>query len=813
MLDFLRLDLRQGLRAARHAPGSTVVIVLTLGFAIGGSVAAFGALNATLLRPLPLREPDRLVQLRHDYTGMRAACSPPLFLDYRRRVGAFETISAARPWNANLTGGGEPERLRGLQVSATFFDTLGASAALGRTFSPDEDRPGNEFVVVISHNFWRRHFGGAREAIGSRLQLNGESHEVIGVMPPGFSWGRTYGREAEAEIWAPFALTPARTAENQRGNEYLDIYARLRPGATRDRAQGQVDATIQELRGRFPSRYTVASGFQVTAVPMQEELVNKIRPGVLLVFAAVVSLLLVAVTNVTGLLLTRAAARRRELSVRVALGASRGRIVAQSLGEAGVLAAAAGVVGLALAWVAVSALERIDRISLPRSHAIGIDGTVAAFALLVTAVVAIGLGLVPAWQMARINVMGWLRTSSHGAGGHESARTRRVLIVVQTAVALALLVGAGLLVRSLAALERVPPGFRAQGVVSVQVDLPVLRYSEDELRAQFMDDVLGRMAGRLRRARVAAISELPLSGETTSGTFDVEGLLVPEGENQPHAEQWSATPDYFATLGIPLKRGRTFNARDVEGQPRVVIVNEALAALYFAGQDPIGKRIDETGNEKNRQWREIVGVVGNVRDRGLDSEPGPQLYFPYAQRVERRFFLVAQVPGEPLAAVPDIRTAIREADPNLPLFNATTMEELEQADTRDRRAARTALSAFAVAAMLLAALGVYGLLAQVVRERVPEMGVRLALGARPADVVRLVFAEGGKLVAWGLVVGVGLSLVTARLFESFVFGVTPNDPATYLSVTVLLSAVALAACALPAWRASRIDPLRALRTE
>jgi predicted permease len=816
MLEFLRLDLRQGLRAARHAPGSTLVIVLTLGLAIAGSVAAFGALNATLLRPLPFREPDRLVQLAHAYTGMGSACSLPLFLDYRRRVGAFETISAARPWNANLTGSGEPERLRGLQVSATFFETLGASASLGRTFTPDEDQPGRELVVVISHNFWRRHFGGARAAIGSRVQLNGESHEVIGVMPPGFSWGRAYGREAEAEIWAPFALTPERIAETERGMEYLDVYARIRPGVSRDQAQAQVDATIEELRGRFPSRYTVASGFRVTVIALQEELVTPIRPTLLLVFAAVVSLLLVAATNVTGLLLTRAAGRRRELAVRVALGAGRSRIVAQSLGEAGVLAFGAGVLGLALAWLAVSALESIDRVNLPRSHAIAIDGTVAAFALFVTSAVAIGLGLVPAWQMAKISVTSWLRTSSHGAGGRESARTRRVLIVVQTAIALALLVGAGLLVRSLARLESVPPGFQAAGVVAVQASLPGQpgqRYEEPEPRALFMDAVLTRMAGRLRSVPVGAISELPLSGESNSGTFDIEGHPVPEGENQPHAEMWSATPGYFKTLGIPLKRGRLFDTRDREGAQRVVLVNEALAALYFPGRDPIGGRIDYEGNDNNRVWREIVGVVGNVRDHGLDAEPKPQLYFPFAQRPSRGFYLVARTEGDPLTALPEIRSAVRLVDPSLPIYNATTMDRLESADTRDRRTARTALAAFAIAAMLLAALGVYGLLAQVVRERVPEMGVRLALGAQPRDVVRLVFAEGGRLVAWGLAAGIGLSLLTARLFESFVFGVTPNDPATYLSVSVLLSAVALAACALPAWRASRIDPLRALRTE
>ena len=608
-------------------------------------------------------------------------------------------------------------------------------------------------------------------------------------------------------------MTAERTAEAERGIEYLDIYARLRRGATREQAQAQIDATIQDLRKRFPSRYTVASGFHVNTVPLQEELVNQIRPGLLLVFGAVVSLLLVAATNVTGLLLTRAAGRRRELSVRVALGASRGRIVAQCLGEASVLAAAAGALGLALSWVAVSAIERIDRVALPRSHAITIDGTVAAFALFVTAVVAIGLGVVPAWQMARINVMGWLRTGSHGAGGRESARTRRVLIVVQTAVALALLVGAGLLVRSLAKLESVPVGFQTEGVVAVQANLPGPRYSEPEPRAQFMAAVLTHMATRLQGAPVGAVSELPLSGEYNSGTFDIEGHPVPQEENQPHAEMWSATPGYFTALGIPLKRGRLFDGRDIEGAQRVVIVNEALAALYFPGRNPIGGRVDYEGNDNNRVWREIVGVVGNVRAQGLASEPKPQLYFPFAQRPSPFFFLVARTTGDPLAALPEIRSAVRMVDPNLPLYNATTMARLESVDTRDRRTARTALTAFAVAAMLLAALGVYGLLAQVVRERVPEMGVRLALGARPADVVRLVFAEGGRLVAWGVAAGVGVSLLTARLFESFVFGVTPNDPATYLSVTVLLSAVALAACALPAWRASRIDPLRALRTE
>ena len=466
MLDTIGQELRQAVRALRRAPGLTTVAVLTLGLALSASVATFSVLNATLLEALPYREPDRVVFLDHG----TSSCSTPAFLDYRREARAFASVSVSTPWNANLTGAGEPERLRGLLVSADFFQTLGASAGLGRTFTRDEDQPGRERVVVISHGLWQRRFAGDRRVLRSRLELNGEAYEVVGIMPPGFTWGRGWGRETQGEAWAPFALTPDRVAESRRGDEFLDAYARLRPGVTLGEAQADLDAILAGLRRRFPDRYTVASGFNLTAVPLQEEIVGELRGGLLLVFAAVAALLVVAATNVAGLLLARAAARRRETSVRAALGASRLRLVRQTLAEALVLAAGACAFGLLAARLALAALERIDRTTLPRSQPFAMDGAVAAFALTATALVALLTGLVPAWHASRGDLMRALRAG--GAASVAGSRARRVLVTAQTAVALALLVGAGLLVRSVAALEAVPAGFDGAGVLAAQVQLP-----------------------------------------------------------------------------------------------------------------------------------------------------------------------------------------------------------------------------------------------------------------------------------------------------------------------------------------------------
>jgi predicted permease len=786
-----------------------MVVIFTLAIALAASVATFSVLNATLLEALPYREPDRVFMFHHT----NASCSPPTFVDYRREARVFESLSAAAPWNANLTGGAEPERVRGLLVSADFFQTLGVTTAVGRTFLPEEEEPGREHVVVVSHGLWQRRFGGDLGLIGTRLQLNGEAYEVVGIMPPGFAWGRAYGREASGELWAPFALTPERVNENRRGDEFLDVYARVKPDVTRVQVQADLDRILAGLRRRFPARFTEASGFRLTTIPLQEAIVGELRPGLVLVFAAVASLLLVAATNVAGLLLARAAGRRRETSVRAALGASRTRLIQHTLTEAAVLATVACILGLVLARAILGALERIDRATLPRSQPFEIDAVVVLFAFGATVITTLLTGLVPAWQGSRTGLVAGLRTGPQSGGGREAARTRRVLVTAQTAVALALLIGAGLLVRSLSALHRVNAGFNAQGVLAAQVQLPRSRYEALPARAGFVEGVMTQAAGRPGVVSMAAVSELPLSGSGNSGTFRIEGRPVAPDQKQPHSELWSATPSYFATLGIPLTHGRTFDTRDGANTTPVTVVNETLARRYFGGEDPIGRRIAFEGARGQERWREIVGVVGDVRDRRLHREPEPQLYLPMAQRPVAGMSLVVRAEGDPWATLGMLRSAVRAVDADLPLYGVATLEHLTFEDTRGRRAARTALSGFALAALALAGLGLYGLLAQAVRERNGEIGVRMAVGARPGDVVRLFLLDGAHVVVRGLLAGILLALAGTPLLRGLLFGVTTTDPATYLAVGAVLAFSAAAACALPAWRASRVDPLHALRSE
>jgi predicted permease len=566
--------------------------------------------------------------------------------------------------------------VRGLQVSASFFETLGASAWRGRTFLPEEEQPGREHVVAVGHGLWQRRFGGDPGLVGSTVRLDGEAYQVVGIMPPGFAWGRSYGREARGELWAPYALTPARIAESSRGDENLDAYGRLRPGTTLDQGQADLDRFVRTLRERFPNRYTPVSGFYVTAVPVRDEIVGPMRAGLVLVFTAVAALLLVAAVNVAGLLLARAAGRRRETSLRAALGASRGRLAREILAEASVLAAVAGSAGLGLARLLAAALDRIDPVTLPRSQPITIDAGVAGFALVATLLVALVSGLVPAWHVSRSDLMAALRTGLQGAGGREAARARRGLIVVQTAIALALLVGAGLLVRSLAELQGVPSGYRTRDVLAAQVQLPRARYGETTARARLLESVLAGLSGRPGVLAAGAVSELPLGGSANSSSFDIEGRVVPPEEKEPHAETWSASPGYFAALGIPLRRGRLFDGRDAAGRTATAVVNEALARRYFPDADSLGKRIDFEGNERLRAWREIVGVVGDVRDRALDTEPAPQIYVPFVQRPTSALFLVVRTADVPLTALPSLRLAIRDVDTDLPVYGVTTMERL-----------------------------------------------------------------------------------------------------------------------------------------
>jgi putative ABC transport system permease protein len=805
----LAQSLRYGVRSLRRTPASSLVIIVTLSVAIGAAVAVFSTLNATLLAPLPFSEPGRVVLLRTSYSEGGAATSVPLLLDHRTRTQSFENVSAMMPWAANLTGAGEPERLQGLLVTAEFLSMIGVRPFAGRVFVSEDGQPGRDHVVLVSHGFWRRRLGGQPDVVGSRLQLNGESYEVVGILAPNFTWSRVYGRrQPVADVLAPFALTPERSAENQRGNEFLDAYARLRPGVSTEQAQADLDREVVALRAAYPRRYTVASGFRIRVVSARDELVGEVRPVILAVFASVLLLLVVAATNVAGLLIARASGRQREMSVHAALGAGRSRLVAQHFGEAATLAVAAGVLGLVQAYAAVAALDQIDPAMLPRSAPIRIDAAVAAFAVGLIALVTLLAGVLPSWQTLRGDLSSALRISPQNSSANTS-RAGQLLIVAQTALTLALLVGAGLLVQSVVRLNEVSAGFR-DDVSAVQIQLPRFRYADAVSRIDFLDGLLARL-GASPGLVAAAVSELPLSGVSNSGSFDIDGHIIPPERQQPHAEFWSATPDYFAVLGIPVERGRVFDQRDVQGRQPTAIVSETFAKRYFPGEDPIGKRIDFEGNEKTRRWREIVGVVGDVRDRGLDRAAEPQLYMPYAQRGTAGFFIVTRGTGDPSATLTAVRAAVADADPELPIYNATTMTKLKQADTRNRWVAGIALAVFALASVAVACLGLYGLVAHSVRQRVREIGVRVAVGAAPAEVLRLFLRDGLWLLACGITLGIGIAVPSARLLRNLVFGLSTTDPATYVGVAVVLMSVGLATSAIPAWRAARIDPVAALR--
>jgi len=818
-LDELTRDLRHGLRLFRRNPGLSATVVATLGIALAANTATFGVANAVLLGRLPYDRAERVVFLDHDYADRQAAGSVPNLIDFRRHTRTFEQVAASAPWSFNLSGGGEPERIRGLVVTANFFDALGVSVARGRGFLATEEQEGADLVALVSHALWQGRFAGDPGLLGSSIELNGLAHEVVGIMPAGFRRGRGWGREALADIWAPLTLSPQRLSEAQRGNEFLDIYARLRPGATLERAQAGMDAVVRAQRERFPERYTEAAGWRITLRSLHQEIAAPLRPLLMALLAAVAALLLIAAGNVSGLLLARAAGRQRETSIRAALGASRGRLVRQLLAESAVLTAAATVLGLLLASAVIVLLERVDRVTLPRAQPIELDVRVVLATLAAGIAVTFVCGLMPAWHGTARHLMQALR--ARGGEGRAPQRARRGLVVVQTALALALLAGTGLVLRSLDQLGDVDPGFRFDDRLGFQVLLPRVRYPERPVRHAFVSDLVARLDALPGVRRAAVVSALPLSGtHNADSSFEIEGRELRHDEPAPHADGWSATPGYFQTLGIPLLQGRLLDARDVGDAQPVVVVNRRLAERYWPGEDPIGRRIDFAGTPERRIWAEIVGIVGEVRDRALDREPRAQLYAPNAQMPYSHFYAVIHAERSPHDLVPAVRGVVRGLDPQQPIFDVTTLERLRLENLGERRAAAATLAAAAAtlaasaaAALLLAALGLYGVLAFAVRERTAEIGVRMALGAGSSTLIRLFILDGLALTLPGAALGLALASLGGRLLEGLIFGVTVTDPLTYALVTAVLIGAALVACAIPAWRATRVDPLQALRAD
>jgi putative ABC transport system permease protein len=802
-------DLRYALRRLRQSPGFSAIIVLTLALGIGANTAIFSVVNAILLRPLPYHEPDRLITIEHLYPsldGLEAPVSAQGFRAYRDRARSFEAVSVETGWGPNLTGTGEPERLTGARVSGDYFRTFGVNAARGRTLLPEEDVPGKNRVVVLSDGLWRRLFGSRPDIVGSVVQLNGEPYQIVGVMPPGF---RSYWNR-RVELWTPVALTEE---QFNSGNEFLSLSARLKSGVSTAAAASEMRAFAQQIKRDRPDAYPENWTLKVTT--LNEQATGDIRTPLLVLLGAVGFVLLIACANVANLLLARAAGRTREIAVRTALGARRSRVLQQLITESLTLGLAGGTAGLLLAFWGVRIIAGLDPRNVPFATDVRIDGTVLLFTLGVAVLTGLIFGAVPALQASRTDVQDTLRSETRGTTtGRSTHLIRSALVVTEVALALMLLVGSGLLIKSFARLAAVNPGFDGSNLLTFGITLPRVKYPTDTARVVFYDRLLAELKTVPGVTSVGATTVMPFGGGWSTAGFDIEGYQVPEGTPGPWGDIRFASPEFAATLKVPLIRGRFLDDGDRLGSARVVVIDEEFVRRYFKDTNPIGRRITFGAPPgETPEYITIVGVVGHTAHEGLDADRRIQLYFPFRQNAGGGLTFALRTSGNPNALLPAVRAAVRRVDPDQPISNPATMEELLAASLGQRRLLMALLTIFGALAAVLASLGIYGVNSQLVTQRRRELGVRMALGAGMGRVLGLVLTHGMALTGIGIVAGTAGYYALARVMQRQLFGVTPTDPVNFLTVTLLLIAVALSATALPAWRAARLDPVDALREE
>jgi putative ABC transport system permease protein len=814
-MDTLLQDLRYSLRRLAKSPAFSAIVVLTLALGIGANTAIFSAVNAILLSPLPYFEPERLVTVEHLYPslGLEAPVSPAGFLDYQKQGRTFESMAVETGWAANLTGVGDPVRLQGARVTGGFFSTLQVPALAGRTLRRGEDTPGSEHVVVLGYGVWQRLFGGDRSVVGRTLTLNGESYQVVGVMPREF---RDFFNR-EVEIWAPLVFRPEQLADEQRTHEFLNLIARLRDGIVLADAQAEMRSVAERLKRQYVDTY--AQDWSLGVTPLTDQATGNIRPALLILLGAVGFVLLIACANVANLLLARAAARGREIAIRSALGASRDRLVRQLLTESVILSLAGGAMGLVLAYWGVRSLVAINAGNLPRAEEIRVDVVVAIFTLAVSLLAGLLFGLAPALHAARPDLGSTLKEAARGAAGDRGGHAvRRMLVVAETALALTLLTGAGLLIKSFARLQGVDPGFAPEHLLTFNLALPQARYASDRQQVMLFDRVLPALAGVPGVQAVGATSVLPFGGNWSTASFEIEGYEVPENQPAPWGDVRIVSPGFFQTLRIPVLRGRTLTEQDRDGTPLVAVIDEEFVRRYWPYENPLGKRFtfgppEGVADTAAREWIEVVGVVGHTKHEGLDAETRLQLYLSYRQAPVPFLALAARTAGDPERWVNPLRQAVRAIDPDLPISNVRTMDELLELSVGQRKLSMMLLSLFSGIALLLASIGIYGVMSYSVSQRSRELGVRIALGAGRADVLRLVLRQGMSVALMGIAIGLGAALLLTRLIESQLFGVTAGDPLTFLSVALLLGGTALAANLVPAVRAMRVDPAVVLRDE
>ena len=801
-------DVKFGARMFSTKPDFTIIAVLTLALGIGANTALFSIVQAVLLNPLPYKEPDRLVRLyenKPDAGWTYFSISAPNAADWRDQNRVFEDVAPYRFGTANLTGGDEPRRVDYLDVPPGFFTMLGVQTVRGRNFAPDEDLPGNRGVAILSYAYWQSNFGGDEAALGETLLLNDEPHTVVGVTEPGFDYPY-----AGVGLWRPYPRDPAEVGH--RGSHFLGAIARLKDGVTLEQAQTEMDGIAARLEAAYPETNT---GWGVTVAPLQERVVAGIRPTLLLLWGAVGFVVLIACANVANLLLARATTREKEIAIRAALGAGRTRIFRQMLTESLLLAGLGGALGVGLAYLSMGPLLALSGESLPRAETVQLDATVLAFTAGLVLFAGLLFGLLPAWQGTRTNLQVSLREGGRQASGTGRHRVRDGLMVSQIALAVVLLVGAGLSLRSLDSILERSPGFNPEGVLTFRLSLPGSAYESEELVQNFREQLLARLESLPQVESAGSIIRMPPGGGWWINVFAIEGRPEAAPGKRTNILFRPITPHLFDALQIPIVRGRGLTEFDRRDGQYVAVVSETMAQRYWPDGDPIGDRIHFYDSDDGYTYYTVVGIAGDILDSGLAEPPTEAAYIPYAQMGFRWGGLDIAVRTQSDLAVltPAVRRVVAELDPNLPVYDITPLAQTLRESLARRRFALTLLALFAGTALLLASVGIYGVIGYSVSRRTHEFGVRMALGARTGDVIGMVIRQAGTLIFLGLVLGLGGSLALGRMMESQLFGITARDPLTLAGVAAVLGLIAFAASYVPARRASRVDPMVALRYE
>ena len=821
-LETLLQDVRYALRLFAKSPGFAFVAILTMALGVGATTAIFSLVDATLIHPLSYPHPEQLVRVEDDLPGIRAqdaGISIPEWKDLERS-GIFQYVVLQGSGSVNLTGSSQPSRIQFEPVTPGYFTLLGVKPELGRTFDPQDPTPGFTLDVVISDGLWKRAFGGDPQIVGRSLRLDNDLYRVIGVMPAGFhDPGRTPDQR-NTELWAGtgFAADPAPPPVRST-RLTLETIARLKPGLTVAAAQGRLDALVASLQKQFPADYPSESGWTVRLTPLKESVVGNVRQPLILLLGAVGLVLLIGCVNVANLLLARASGRGREMAVRQALGAARSRLVRQLLTESLLLSLFGGIAGLGILFCTKGFLLQMLPQSLPRLHDISIDWSVMLFALAASVIAGIIFGLAPALQASRLDLTQMLRLEGRGSSGsREQTQTRRVLVVTEFALSLVLMIASGLLLRSFWELFKVPLGFNPQHVMAVRLWLPVPNdpatdiYGNSAQEAPFLRELLrrGRTLPGVEEVALGRDASIPLNHDRNLSPLILEGRQIQSGQSAS-VERSDVSPEYFHLLGIPLLRGRLFTDQDNEKAPQVAVINEAMARTYWPNGDPLGKRLNV--RRTSTSWITVIGVIANARTESLPDANVPQIYLSLYQTTAKELAIFLRGRLDTGAIPAQVRELVQSVDPELPVFGAQTLDDALAASLSERRFSMEMVALFALTALLLAGLGIYGTISYVVNERTHEIGIRLALGAQRGKILKMVLRQGLGLAISGTMVGLVGALIASHLMAGLLYGVRPTDPLTFLGVTLVLTAVALAACYIPAIRAMHVNPLAALRYE